>query len=143
MTESVRSSVTAFVSDVRKYPGRVSDLYNAIGSADLDAAGSAYGSLAQGRWKGPYQASGLAAGDSINAVLAFVGPAIKDSNVTSGTSGQLILTLSGVTTRAAAMRIDSLIDNVSDSASGSLQWSPLAGGAPNSGHIKLVLMSSR
>jgi len=141
--DGLRSSITAFVSDVRKYPGRVSHLYSAINGTDTDISAAQYGAAAAGRWKGPYQVTGIASGDSVNSALAYIRDALKDSNLVSGTSGQMIVTLSGVYTPAAAAKIDSILDNATGQAAGALKWRAPAGGAIPDSSVKLVLMSSR
>jgi prepilin-type N-terminal cleavage/methylation domain-containing protein len=139
---SVRTGITAFVTDTRKFPGRVSDLFNAIAGTDDDVTAVDYGTPAAGRWKGPYMSGSLAAADSMPVGLGFVRNALKDSGFTTAT-GYVIATISGVYTDAAAQRIDSLIDNGNGRAVGALRWrAPASGQVPDSS-LKLLLMGSR
>jgi prepilin-type N-terminal cleavage/methylation domain-containing protein len=137
---NVRTGVTAFVSDTRRFPRRVSHLYNAI-TGQNDLFGTAYGTIAT-RWKGPYVSGAMPLGDSLPMGLAFMRDSLVDSNLVAGTSGFMIASLSGVTAQAAAARLDTLIDAGNGSDAGILQWTPAAG-AIAQGALKLQLMGSR
>ena len=141
-TTNIRTGITAFVSDSRRWPGRVSDLYNAPVAADLDLFGVAYGAQAVGRWKGPYVSGAMQPTDSLNVALAYVFNTLRDSSINVGTSGYVIASLSGITTQAAAARLDTLIDGGNGDAAGILQWAPAAGAIPQRA-VKLQIMGSR
>lgn len=142
-TTNIRTGITAFVSDTRRWPGRVSDLYNAPIATDLDLFGVAYGAQTVGRWKGPYVSGAMQATDSLNVALAHVHNALIDSTLANaGTSGYVIASLSGVTTQAAAARLDTLIDGGTGFDAGVLQWQPNAGAIAQRA-VKLQLMGSR
>jgi prepilin-type N-terminal cleavage/methylation domain-containing protein len=140
---SVRTGITAFVSDTRKFPGRVSDLFNAITGTNKDLTVADYGTPAANRWKGPYMSGSLSTTDSMPVGLGFVRNALKDSGFAAATSGYVIATISGVYTDAAAQHIDSLIDNATGRTAGAVQWRlPASGQVPDSS-LKLLLMGSR
>jgi prepilin-type N-terminal cleavage/methylation domain-containing protein len=138
---NVRTGITAFVSDTRHFPRRVSHLYNAI-TGQNDLSGTAYSTAVVNRWKGPYVSGALALGDSAQMGLSFMQDSLVDSNLVAGTSGQVIASLSGVLTQGAALRLDSLIDAGNGFNAGVLQWSPNVG-AIAEGAVKLQLMGSR
>jgi prepilin-type N-terminal cleavage/methylation domain-containing protein len=141
---SVRTGITAFVSDTRKFPGRVSDLFNAIIGTNKDITVADYGTPVANKWKGPYMSGSLAAADSMPVGLGFLRNTLKDSGFAALTSGYVIATISGVYTDAAALRIDSLIDNANGRTAGTVQWRPIvaAPALPDSS-VKLQLMGSR
>jgi prepilin-type N-terminal cleavage/methylation domain-containing protein len=140
---SVRTGITAFVSDTRKFPGQLSDLFNAILLTDTDIKGVAYGAATAAKWKGPYMSGSLSATDSMAVGLGYFRNTLKDSGFAPATSGYVIATISGVCTDAAAQHIDSLIDNASTLTAGSLRWrTPVAGAVPDCS-LKLLLLGSR
>src|SRR5688500_6291508 len=61
---SLRTGVTAFVSDVKKFPRRLSHLANSVGAADSALGLAVYGS-GSAKWKGPYTSFSLVSGDSV------------------------------------------------------------------------------
>jgi prepilin-type N-terminal cleavage/methylation domain-containing protein len=145
---NLRTAVTAFVSDVRKFPGNIEHLLSAPVAADsaLQAATS-YGAAAVGRWRGPYMTGSLVAGalrtrtDSVNWGLAFAIDSLSDTAFV-GTDGYVGVTLGGVANTAAALHIDSLIDGGTGQTAGNLRW---AGAAPvvTDQRLILLLMGSR
>ncbi len=140
---SLRTGITAFVTDTRKFPRRASDLFNAILSTDKDITVTDYGTAAAGRWKGPYMSGSLGAADSLPVGLGFVRNTMKDSGFATS-SGYVIATIGGVYTDAAAARIDSLIDNGNGLAAGAVRWrTPTAAPALPDSSVKVLLMGSR
>jgi prepilin-type N-terminal cleavage/methylation domain-containing protein len=140
---NIRTGVTAFVSDSRKFPRRISQLFNPITTSDNDLFGNAYPSTATTRWKGPYVSGALTLGDSLPMALsAFMVDSLIDSNLVAGTSGFVIASLRGLTTQLLAARLDTLIDAGNGNDAGVLQWTPGAG-AIATGAVKLQLMGSK
>ena len=132
---SLRTSITAFVSDVRKFPRRLSHLTTAISATDSTLfANQAYGS-ASTKWKGPYAAFSLTAGDSLP-----LGMSLKAQDSLRVLSNQVEVWLSGVTSNAEMLRIDTLIDNATGAATGSLQWTPSGSSATL---MKYILMGAQ
>ena len=138
---TVQTGITAFVSDTRRFPRRVSHLLNPI-TGQNDLFGSAYGATVAGRWKGPYSTGALALDDSLPMSLAFMRDSLVDSNLVAGTSGYVIASLMGITTLALAARLDTLIDGGNGNDAGVLQW-PAGAGPFATGTTKLQLMGSR
>ena len=138
---NIRTGITAFTSDTRRYPRRISHLFNPI-TGQNDLSGTAFGATVAGRWRGPYVSGALTIGDSLEMSLAFMRDSLVDSNLVSGTSGYIIASLMGVTTQATAARLDTLIDAGNGNDAGVLQWTPGAG-AITTGAVKLQLMGSR
>jgi prepilin-type N-terminal cleavage/methylation domain-containing protein len=148
---SLRTAITAFVTDTRKFPGRLQHLQTPINNTDLDISGSQYGAAAEQKWNGPYLAGGLKPAaaspqDSINWALAFAIDSLRGNMLASvapfpnNTSG-LFLTLGGVGTRAQARHIDSLIDGGNDSTAGSLRWRSSNGaGDPTNARLYYLIM---
>jgi prepilin-type N-terminal cleavage/methylation domain-containing protein len=52
--EAVRSGSEQFLTDIRRYPGRYTDLSRAITTANTDVLGNAYNAAQVSKWKGPY-----------------------------------------------------------------------------------------
>ena len=52
--EAVRSGAEQFLTDIRRYPGRYTDLSTAITTARTDILGNTYSAAMVGKWKGPY-----------------------------------------------------------------------------------------
>lgn len=134
---NVRTGITAFVSDTRRFPRRLSHLYNPITGLN-DLTGNAYGNTAT-RWKGPYASGSMLSGDSVALSLAFLQDSLIDSNLVAGTSGYVVASLLGVTSAAAVARLDTLIDGGTGADAGILQWPAVI----TNGSVKLALMGSR
>ena len=140
---NLRTGVTAFVSDVRRFPGANSHLYNVITGLN-DLSGVAYGGTST-RWKGPYVSGALPAGDSLQMGLAYMRDALVDSNYAGGT-GYVIATLTfgspTTFTNAQALRLDSLVDAANGQGAGILRW-PAGAGPHTETRLKLQIMGSR
>lgn len=140
--QTTRSGLTAFVSDVRKFPDGLVDLYAKPAGTALDITGVAYGTAAVARWRGPYLTGSRTAGDTLTVGLAGLAEVLKDSLV--GTTNYVVATLGRLGTRALAMRIDSLLGEPgTDSLVGVVRWTPNISGDPVNGHVKVLLMGSR
>ena len=139
----LRTGITAFVTDTRRRPGRVSDLYQVPAATDRDLAGVEYGGPAIARWRGPYLPGTLASTDSLYVALAFVRNVLRDSSLVAMDSiGFVIASLSGVTTQEGAAHLDSLIDGSTGPDVGVLQWQPSTGPLAD-GAVKLQILGSR
>lgn len=140
---NVRTGITAFVSDTRKFPRRVSHLFNAITATQTELFGTPYGATVAARWRGPYTSGSLPDGDSLPMSLAFMRDSLVDSSLAGvGGTGFMIASLMGVTTLATAARLDTLIDGANGFDAGILQW-PIGAGPFATGTTKLQLMGSR
>jgi len=124
---SLRTGITAFVSDVRKFPSRLQHLLTLPISTDDDITGGDYGTAAVNRWRGPYQTGSLQAAaanatDSTLMALAYALDSLSDTSFTAAGNGYIGVTFGGVSSTASALHIDSLIDGGTGQAAGSLRW---------------------
>ena len=141
----IRTSITAFVSDARKYPSRLQNLVTVPLATDLDLSGGAFGAPAGSKWKGPYMSTSLKAlsntlkTDSVFVALGFAVDSLADTLFVAPNKGMIGLKLGGVANTAAALHIDSLLDNGDGQAAGNLRWL----GAPpvvTSNRVVMLLM---
>jgi prepilin-type N-terminal cleavage/methylation domain-containing protein len=139
---SLRTGITAFVSDTRRFPSAVSHLFNPITAVQTDLAGSAYGANTVSRWRGPYGSGAMALGGTLPMGLAFMQDALVDSVLTGmPTSIVATLDIAQFTTLAPAARLDTLVDAGNGNNVGVLQWEPAACNPCT--RMKLQLMGSR
>jgi prepilin-type N-terminal cleavage/methylation domain-containing protein len=137
---SLRTGITAFVSDVRKFPGRLQHLLVQPILTDDDITGGDYGALAVSRWRGPYQTGSLnAVSDSVLMGHAYLVDVFTDTSFIAPFAGYLGVTLGGVSNEATALKIDSLIDGGTGQTTGNLRW---LGAAPavTGNRLTLLLM---
>lgn len=149
---NLRSGVTSFVADVRKFPRRLQNLLEVPDEADDDVTGVDFGAGAVGRWKGPYLIASLKSYTSNNLIdsipwgaLAYVLDSLSDTSFTAaggdGTDGFIGVTFGGVTSNATAFKIDSILDGATGRIEGNLRWNqvgvPLA---PLNGRLTLLLV---
>ena len=137
---TVRTSMTAFVSDVRSFPKRVSQLTTAIATTDTSLAGPLYSASQVARWKGPYSTTAShTADDSLSIGLqSFLGDTLKDS------LGFVVANIqfsagSAAANVALAQRIEALFETPSDSLAGMIRWKNVN----TQKRIKVLLTSSR
>lgn len=141
---SLRTGVTAFVSDARKFPSRIQHLLVRPIATDDDIAGGDYGAQAVARWRGPYQTGSLLPAaatpqDSVPMGLAYLIDTFVDTAFAAPNTGYLGVLIGGVSSNAAAVHIDSLIDGGTGRTTGNLQWA-LTGADPAGGRLTLLLM---
>lgn len=120
---SLRTAITSFVSDTRKYPGDLEDLQSAITGADADIDAVAYTTAVQGRWRGPYDNSGISTG------VIPVGMEWNTVNALKDTLSyiRVSLTQAGAdTTHARAL--DVAIDGGNGGATGTIRYDPTTSG---------------
>lgn len=142
---SLRTGITAFVSDARKFPSRLQHLLTQPIATDDDITGGDFGTLAVSRWRGPYQTGSLQAANPTNAVdsvlvgLAYAIDSLSDTSFTAAGNGYIGVTLGGVSSAAAAAHIDSLIDGGTGQNLGNLRWAGVAPAVTNN-RLTLLLM---
>ena len=73
-------------------------------------------------WKGPYATFSLSSGDSLP-----IGMNLKALDSLTNVSNRIQVILSGSTSNAEMMHIDSLVDGASGNAAGNLTWTNTAG----------------
>ena len=137
---SIRTGITAFVSDVRTFPGSASHLTTLITTSNSDLRATPYTAAQVARWKGPYTTtSSFTAGDSLPVGMSlFVRDALKDS------SNFVVLTLAPVYTHAQAIRVEALFESTVDSTAGAVRWRGKDANDSIPGRsVKLYLTSSR
>lgn len=128
--EAVRAGSERFLTDIRRYPGRYSDLSRAITVANTDILGNAYNSGQVSKWKGPYITK-----DTIDASVetGFGGRITNVFMSVTNTNAVPYLTIvvTGVT-GPDADRIDEQIDGptASPRTTGLLRW--VSGGGVDS-----------
>ena len=117
--KSLQQGVTSYVSDVRRYPGFVSQLINTpAGTSDTTLSPSGTLNAAQiNAWKGPYVQTTLTLSDSMPLGFGLFG---KDTMRVTG--NYLILRINGTTSESVFLHVDSLIDGATGKSNGLLQW---------------------
>lgn len=138
---TMRTALTTFVTDVRAFPSRLSQL-TVVPTAATDSAldGSPYSAAQVARWKGPYSTTAtFAPDDSLPIGLnAFLGDSLKDSlnfvvasiDINAGSAAANV---------ALAFRIESLFEPTADSTAGMIRWKNVNAQK----RIKVFLTSSR
>lgn len=125
--EAVRAGSERFLTDLRRYPGRYSDLSRAITVANTDVLGNAYNNGQVSKWKGPYITK-----DTISASVetGFGGRITNVFDTVTNTNAIPYLTfvVTGIT-GPDADRIDEQIDGPSTNprTTGLLRWNSTGG----------------
>ena len=120
--EAVRAGSERFLTDIRRYPGRYSDLSQAIAVTNTDVLGNAYTAGQVTKWEGPYITK-----DTINAsVETGFGGRITNAfktEINTNAIAYLTIVVTGIT-GPDADRIDEQIDGPSASprTTGLLRW---------------------
>lgn len=123
--QAVRGGLDQFLADVRRYPGRYSDLSKIIATTNTDALGSAYTAGHVSRWKGPYVTK-----DTVNAQIETgFGGAIKNPfMLVTNTNAipYLTIVITGIS-GPDFDKIDEQVDGVVGRTSGLLRWNSTGG----------------
>lgn len=125
--EAVRAGSERFLTDLRRYPGRYSDLSTAITTAHVDALGNAYNTGTVSKWAGPYVTK-----DTLNASVetGFGGRITNVFDTVTNTNAVPYLTfvITGIT-GPDADRIDEQIDGPTTNprTTGLLRWASAGG----------------
>ncbi len=138
---TMRTSITTFVADVRTFPSRLSQLTTVPTAAtDTALSGVAYSAAHVSRWKGPYSTtSTFAADDSLPIGLgAFLGDTLKDS-LNFVVANIHMNAGSAAANTALAFRIEALLESTADSNGGTVRWRNIN----TSRRLKIFLTSSR
>ena len=120
--EAVRAGSERFLTDVRRYPGRYSDLSRAITVAETDVLGNAYTNGQVSKWEGPYVTK-----DTISASVetGFGGRMtnVFKTELNTNAASYLTVVVTGIT-GPDADRIDEQIDGPSANprTTGLLRW---------------------
>jgi prepilin-type N-terminal cleavage/methylation domain-containing protein len=118
---SYSTAVTAFVTDVRRYPGALSQLTNKIATTDNDVTGRPYSTSDVALWKGPYTSTVThAVRDSIPIGLnAFAVDSLRDTTISGRTFTQMYIATGDT---AVANKLDVLFDRGDSGDKGSLRY---------------------
>jgi len=144
---SARSALTAFVSDVRAFPSRISYLTNAITTdsviiSEPPAAGVAFSTAQVNRWRGPYTTTATFPAGGLP--LGFGGAVLLSPLVDSLNFVVATVLLPGTTvTTAQAQAFEALFDATSSLSLGMVRWLETTPGDVDNEHIKILLTSSR
>ena len=122
--DAVRAGAEQFLVDIRRYPGRYSDLSRAITTANTDVLGVAYSAGHVSKWKGPYITK-----DTMNASVetGYGGRITNQFMSVMNTNAVPYLTVVATGIAAADFdRIDEQVDGASVSpagrTTGRLRW---------------------
>ena len=116
--KAVQSAVTAFVSDVRRYPGKLEHLTDPITISDADALSSTYPAGLVEKWNGPYLNKQLENGTLKTTFGAFIQSDFGDEAVANTT--YLAARLDPISDADFA-KLDALIDDTANSSTGLLR----------------------
>jgi prepilin-type N-terminal cleavage/methylation domain-containing protein len=115
---SVQTGITSYVSDVRRFPGALSQLVTAPAANDTALAPAGRLNAAQAAlWRGPYLQTTLAEGDSMP-----VGFGVFIMDTVKVASNYLSIRLNGTRSEAVFLQLDSLFDGATGQATGKLTW---------------------
>lgn len=143
-TLSVRTAVTSFVADTRKYPGTIEDLFVRPTATDDDAFGNDYGAAAVAGWNGPYHVGSYTAANGLDLSYGILNDSVVAISTADPTdypnvalnSFTVFLTLSG---EARRLHADSLLDRGTGAATGEARWTV----APGDTTIAIALLPAR
>ena len=143
---TLKTSITAFVSDVRKFPARIQHLQVKPASGDSTIPAGTYGATTIARWRSSYMPGSMKVhGNTPQDSLLWGGFAyaidqLIDSAFAAPNKGYVTLQFGGVTAGAQALKIDSLLDGGSGNAAGSLRWAETTPGTVDAGRLYMLLM---
>lgn len=112
---AVQTAVTAFVSDVRRYPSDLSHLTDPINTNQVDVLSSTYPSGLVAKWSGPYLSKQLEGGTIKTSFGGFIQGALDD--VVSASSTFLAVRVSPIST-GDFDKLDRIIDESANSSTG-------------------------
>src|SRR5688572_27768771 len=82
---AVQTAISAFVSDVRRYPSELDHLTSVVTNTDTDLLGATYPTNLAAKWKGPYLNKQLEGGDLRTSFGAEILGAFDDIATVSST----------------------------------------------------------
>jgi prepilin-type N-terminal cleavage/methylation domain-containing protein len=118
---AIRTALTTFVADTRKFPERLTDLgLDVLPTTSNDIDGADYGSAAAAAFKGPYINIGTSHTSPSgvrfrNSLFLVTNQVCLADTVIAGQAGA---------TRAQALQLESLLEATPDSLTGIVRWSP-------------------
>ena len=116
---AVQTAVTAFVSDVRRYPSELDHLTSVVSTTDVDIESSTYPDNLVRKWKGPYLSKQLTAGN----LETSLGGDIQGlfTKVNDGGSNFLAVHIAGLS-QTSFDKLDEVIDETANSSTGLLRY---------------------
>ena len=138
---TTQTALTTFMSDVRSFPSRVSQLTTIpVATNDTGLNTVAYSAAQVARWKGPYTSlATFAADDSVPIGLGlFLGDSLRDS-LNFVIADVALHAGTNAAATALAFRLEALFENTPDSTAGMIQWE----GVGTTKRVKVLLTSSR
>lgn len=119
---AVQTAINTFVSDVRRYPGTLTQLSTGPLTGN-DINGNSYPAGLASRWKGPYLAKGLSSGE----LATGFGALIKGPFVPASYNGIQYLRVDvSPITLADFNRLDEIIDETVSSTTGQLTYNAVS-----------------
>lgn len=123
--QAVRGGQDQFLADVRRYPGKYSDLSKVITTLNTDMLGSAYSAGHVSRWKGPYVTK-----DTVSAQVqtGFGGAITNAFALVTNTNAipYLTVVITGIS-GPDFDKIDEQLDGVIGRTTGLLRWNSTGG----------------
>ncbi len=117
--KAVQTAITAFVSDVRRYPGKLEHLTESVSTSDVDALSSTYPEGLVAKWNGPYLNKQLETNGTLKTTFgAYIQSSFSDTLVVSST--YLAVRFEPISTGDFA-KLDALIDDTANSSTGLLR----------------------
>lgn len=117
---AVQTGVTAFVSDVRRFPSDLDHLTAAVSTTDFDLVSSTYPTNLVAKWKGPYLSKRLDTNGNLETSLGgdIQGPfrQVSDAGVSF-----LTVDIKGMS-QADFNKLDEVIDETANSSTGLLRY---------------------
>lgn len=117
--KAVQTAVTAFVSDVRRYPGNLVHLTNAVAITDQDVLNANYPANLAGKWKGPYLDKQLSAG---NLKTSFGSELLGDLDTFLWVSTTYVSLKMSPISLTDFNKLDAVIDETANSTTGLFQY---------------------
>jgi prepilin-type N-terminal cleavage/methylation domain-containing protein len=118
---SIRTGLEQFVSDVHRYPSKVSHLTNQVLSTAKDVNLAAYGVGLAGRWKGPYLARDTLGGGLQTGFGAIVLDTLTRVLITAGGTNYVTVLIAGIN-QTDFNRMDIEMDGTVSATTGNLRW---------------------
>lgn len=123
--QAVRGGTEQFLADVRRYPGKYSDLSKVITTLNTDILGNTYNAGMVGRWKGPY----VTKDTSNSAIDTGFGGSITNSfaRITNTNAIQYVTVVIVGINGTDFDKIDEQIDGVIGRTTGLMRWNSTGG----------------
>lgn len=135
---AIRTGIEQFLADIRRYPGRVSHLANAITTTQRDINTALYPASVVSKWRGPYLGRDTVPGSG--GYQTGFGGVIRDSLQTATFQpgvNYVTVVIAGIPL-AEFNRMDSEVDGTVGATTGQLRW--VTGGASGVDTVRFLAM---